>query len=607
MTVRTAALTLAGAAVHVVLEAARLLGEHPQGWDLAELAPGLALEGLLAALWLAPLALLRRAALRTMLLALALLAGQVTARALHPGPPRAPTAAGVRDGRTVVLVTADTLRRDHVSAYADAVHPGLTPHVDALAARGLLFLDAVAPSSLTLPAHAALLSGRHPVDLGVIRNGRPLPANWSSVVGDLAAQGFRTGAFVGSPVLHGDHGLRRGFHAYRDALGLPGARHLLLVRWAGDLRAAATGDDPAPTKEAGDRTVARALDWLGRQPRDARVFLWVHLYDAHTPHAPRPELEPAGRPDLGHPCDWSAHPSAIRTAPPHPHRPARTPLPPEPECRARSWSGLDRQLASYAAEVRFLDAQVGRLLEGLEALGRGDAAVIFVADHGESLVEHQQHLRHQYALRAPVVRVPLVVAAPGVGPGVVDGTVGTIRVAATLRRLAGLAPDPSIAGPDLLASSGVGGPVIAVGPAPVGRDGARTPAQAFAVEGPLEVLRDATGHVERYDRVADPRERHPLLTAEEQARLAAAVEAYGRPVARPLPGLLAPPLDARARGALEQSGVLGSRVPPEALDRFAALDEAARAALETWGGVEEGDARGLPDTLRQALEALGYL
>src|SRR5690606_5032804 len=115
-------------------------------------------------------------------------------------------------------------------------------------------------------------------------------------------------------------------------------------------------------------------------------------------------------------------------------------LPPEPACRARSWAALDRQLASYAAEVRFLDAQVGRLLEGLGAAGRGDAAVVFVADHGESLVEHQQHVRHQYALRGPVVRVPLVVAAPGVEPGVVDGTAGTLRVAATLRRLAGLPP-----------------------------------------------------------------------------------------------------------------------------------------------------------------------
>lgn len=606
MLIRAVGLAVVGGLAHAALEAARLLYRHAQGWDLAELSPGLALEALLAALALLPLALLvRRPARGLAVLAVALLGGQLAARALVPAEPAAPVSPpGATDARTVVLVTADTLRRDHVSAYPDAVHPGLTPRVDGLAREGWLFLDAVTPAPLTLPAHAALLGGRHPVDVGVIRNGRALPPDWRGVASDLADAGFRTGAFVSSPVLHGDHGVRRGFHAYRDALGLAGARHLLLVRLAGDLRAAVTGDDPAPTKEPGDRTVDRALDWLGRQPDDAPVFLWVHLYDAHTPHAERPGLEPRARPALGHPCDWSAHPSAVRRAPPHPYLPARAPLPPEGDCRARNWAPLDAQLVSYAAEVRFLDAQVGRLLDGLEARGRGDAAVIFVADHGESLVEHQQHVRHQYALRAPVVRVPLVVRAPGLAPATVEGTVGTIRVAATLRRLAGLPPDPSL-GPDLLA--GGADRVLAVGPAPVEGRGDRTPAQVLAVEGPLEVLRDATGHVERYDRATDPRERWPLLTAEEQARLAAAVEAFGRPADRPVSPLLARPLDEASRAALAQPGVLGRAVAPEALERFAPLDAAARGAIDAWREAPEAEVGGLPDGLREALEALGYL
>lgn len=600
-------LALFGGMVHAGLELLRLLKEHAQGWGLWELAPGAALEAALAtlALWLL-LAPWRRRAVQTGLLVAALGTAQVGARALVPGDSAPPLPEGEAPGaRTVVLLTLDTLRRDHVSAHPDAVHPGLTPAIDALAGEGWFFLDAVSPSPLTLPTHAAFLTGRHPVELGLIRNGRALP-DVPTVPEALAAHGYRTAAFVSSPVLHGDHGLERGFLVYRDALGPAGFRHLLFVRLLGDLRSALTGHEPSPTKERGDRTVDGALGWLARQPEDAAVFLWVHLYDAHTPHTDRPELEPSSRPDLGHSCDWSAHPSAIRRAPPHPFRPLRAPLPPEALCRERDWSSLDRRLASYAAEVRFVDRQVGRLLEGLEAAGRENASIVLVADHGESLVEHQQHVRHQYALYTPVVRVPLVVRAPGLEPAIIEETVGTVRVAATLRRLAGLPPDPTAAGPDLL-SEAAESLVVATGPAPLAPT-QRTPAQVLAVSGPLEVLRDGSGHVERYDREVDPREQWPLLTEEEQTRLTEALRAFGRPAAdRPVPGLFQAPLDDAAREALTQPGVSGRRVEPTELDRFAALDAEARRFLERWETGAEAGADELSDELREALEALGYL
>ena len=70
---------------------------------------------------------------------------------------------------TVVLLSIDTLRRDHLSVYGEA--PVRTPNFDALAERGLLFTDAITPMPETAPAHAAMMTGLHPYESGVHSNG----------------------------------------------------------------------------------------------------------------------------------------------------------------------------------------------------------------------------------------------------------------------------------------------------------------------------------------------------------------------------------------------------------------------------------------------------
>lgn len=314
---------------------------------------------------------------RRLLLALAALAvlpvGYVLVRRPSAGPePASP--------RTIVLLTIDTLRRDRPGCYGGAVP---TPRLDALAATGLRFEDARTPAPLTLPAHASMLTGLPPHVHGRRTNSAPAlppPAAraWRTVAERFSDAGRCCGAFVSAGPLSARYGLDAGFSAYDDE-GL------------GDL------SRPAFVQRPGGDTVARALAWVRARPKDAPLFLWVHLFEPHAPYAP-----------------------------------------------------------DYDADVRAADVVVGLLLDGLGAAGRGDAVLLWTSDHGEALGEDGEST-HGYLLPESVLQVPLVLVAPGrLAPGVRTDPVTLADVAPTLLALGGLEPGTAASdavghGRDLLA------------------------------------------------------------------------------------------------------------------------------------------------------------
>jgi len=581
-------IVLVSGTVHALAALARLLA-YPQGWSWLELLRPAFAEGTLGAvctLFVVAVAILfgRSPSIAAGATAAVWLAGQGAAWTWIATPQSrvTPSPSG---GRTVVLITLDTMRADALGPWGGRWE-GLSPRIDRFASEGLVFADARTPSPLTLPAHTTLLSGLHPADHGVLRNGERIPEDLRTVPEQLAEDGFLTAAFVSSSILHGRYGLARRFHVYRDELGpMPGARLLPLSRGVLAARARLV-DAPVGGKEAGARTVDRAMRWLRAQPDDASVFLWVHLYDPHAPLERAPlDVEPPG-----HPCDWSAHPTALRRAVRSPIQPPRRPLRAEAACRAEDWATVFDKVGGYAAEVVEADTQVGRLLDDLGSLGRGDAAVLLVGDHGESLVEHQHLGEHQFSLYEPVLRVPFAVRAPELRAGVWPAPVSTTQVAAHLRALAaGDTPTPI---PDATR--------IAVGPAPVEHARSRDivgdrALQATAQRGARKVLVDEVGHVERYVLSDDPGERYPLLTEREQSSL----RAPPPPVRDPLTLLRASEPEWVAE-ALAQPGVVGQRLDDP--EPWASLEEAARDALRrarrSHGGVRKHTAE---------LEALGYV
>lgn len=172
------------------------------------------------------------------------------------------------DPPSVLLISIDTLRADHVGVYGAS--GAETPHMDALGTSGVVFEQAFAPVPLTLPSHASLLTGLEPPRHGVRHNGLFRLGTVETLAGRLAAEGYRTGAFVGSMVLAAETGLAQGFDTYDDTMSRQAfSAGVFLERSAREVTDA-------------------ALHWLAEV--EGPRFLWVHYYDPHQEHRAPPEI-----------------------------------------------------------------------------------------------------------------------------------------------------------------------------------------------------------------------------------------------------------------------------------------------------------------------------
>ena len=289
---------------------------------------------------------------------------------------------------SVLLVSIDTLRADHVGSYG--YRAAATPVIDALAARGLRFEQAETVTPLTLPAHTSLLSGTFPAFHGVRDNGSFYVGDEVTTLAEvLKAHGYRTGGFVGAYVLDHRWGIAQGFDHYYDDFDL--SRFEM-----------AAGIDAA--QRPGSEVVDHALAWLagdGDQP----FFAWVHLYDPHSPY-----------------------------------------VPPEPY-RSRFPATLE---GAYDGEIAATDAQVGRLIDFLTSSRRlANTVIVVVGDHGESLGEHGEQ-QHGFFVYDAAVRIPLIVAGPRVPTRAVPDQVRIVDVMPTILELAGVEAPPAVQGVSLM-------------------------------------------------------------------------------------------------------------------------------------------------------------
>ena len=184
--------------------------------------------------------------------------------------PSLPAAETEATARTLLLVTLDTTRADHLGSYGRA--EAVTPVTDRLAAEGLLFERAYAPTPITLPSHASILTGVLPAVHGVRDNGQYILGDEAVLVSEvLEQQQWRTAAFVSSFVLDASFGLAQGFGHYSGAAAsnLGGQAH------ANERSAAMVVDD--------------ALSWAATAQTTDDLFLWVHFYDPHWPYVSPPD------------------------------------------------------------------------------------------------------------------------------------------------------------------------------------------------------------------------------------------------------------------------------------------------------------------------------
>jgi arylsulfatase A-like enzyme len=320
--------------------------------------------------------------------------------------------AGARAGGSlpraerVVLVSVDTLRADHVGAYGG---PVATSAIDALAREGALLSDACTPTPTTGPAHASLLTGLHPWRHGVVDNAVALDRGVPRLAAWLREGGFRTAAFVGSYVLDARFGFAEGFDVYHFE---PTEEYA----WRGSRRGRFSA--------RADAVVGAAMRWITAHAGE-RFFVWIHLFDPHTPYRPPPEY--ALPRDAAVDLEGKRLPPGVRDA--------------------RELADLIR---AYRGEVRFVDAQLGRLVERLRMLALLDGtALVVTSDHGEGLGDHGL-LEHGANLHDELVRVPLVARGPGLVPGTrLAGPAQLEDLAPTLVAWAGGTPPAGLDGVDL--------------------------------------------------------------------------------------------------------------------------------------------------------------
>ena len=175
-------------------------------------------------------------------------------------------AVAARPVSSVVLISIDTLRADHLGCYGD--RSARTPHIDALARGGTLFSRVESPVPMTLPAHTSLLSSTYPFIHGVRENGQTAGGGIVTLAEVLKTHGYRTAAFIGGYVLDARFGLNRGFDFYDSPFHLRPD----------------PGEEPPEVKRPAEEVLSAARQWLNSASAHP-FFVFVHLYDAHQPYS----------------------------------------------------------------------------------------------------------------------------------------------------------------------------------------------------------------------------------------------------------------------------------------------------------------------------------
>ena len=331
-------------------------------------------------------------------------------------------AAGCGEQRlNVLLVSVDTLRADHLGFHGRS--PSFTPQLDALAARGEVFGRAFAPAPFTLPSVAALLTGKTPTSVGVTGNKAVLAEGVETLASRLRQHGYQTAAVVSNYLLNTKSGIDRGFDVFD--------RRLVRTR--------------IPERSAAQTTDAAIAQLERLRSLGTPFLLWVHYMDPHVPYSPPAQLE------ARHLAAQERQPGAAITLPVvHDGRGGIPKFLADGDPRSTGF-----YLAQYAAEVEYVDSEIGRLLGTLAELGGdSDTIVVFAADHGESLGEDDLWFTHGHYLSDVLIRVPLVIRVPGRAPARREDIASLLDVVPTLLGQMGL-PAEGLAGRDLLANGAV--------------------------------------------------------------------------------------------------------------------------------------------------------
>lgn len=430
---------------------------------------------------------------------------------------------------TIVLVTLDTTRADHLGCYG--YDRPTSPNLDRLAGEGIVYERMIATGTWTLPSHASLFTGKFTTSHGarttddgnLVLSGavaapdgstgqrmRTIAPNQQTLASLLRTIDYETCGIVGGPFLMKYFGLDKGFSKYDDR-GI-------------------TSFNGRPAEEITDR----ALEWL-KQPAQQPRFLFLNYFDPHPPLVPPDNF--CNMLDAGLPEGplWTAKALSLNT----------------PDYLS------DEQLRGlYDAEIRYVDHHVGRLMDGMRELRLyDDALLIFTADHGELLREHGEE-GHGDTPYQEVAHIPLIVKEPGGGRAGdrVDNWVQLTDVLPLILEGVGVPLPGDIQGQ---APGDVNHPIIIESRTIRGYH--KNGDWLSLIDGDLKLIWNSEGHHKLFDLKADPREDKNLFDAQTDVaqRMRSRMENYLASLPQPGDQGALQHADAEMQRRLESLGYTG--------------------------------------------------
>jgi arylsulfatase A-like enzyme len=332
----------------------------------------------------------------------------------------------------VILVIADTLRRDHLDAWGYG-RP-TAPTLRRLAGEGVQFRDAVSQGVWTKVSVPSILSSLYPSTHGIVDFADRLPAAVTTLAEAYRAAGFATFATSAVPFSGQLSNLHQGTEVLHEV-----------------------GSFVPPNEEQRSK---QSRDFVGRAiafiegHREVPFLVVLHVFDPHAPYRP---LEPydglwASPAD----ADWfRGEEEKVRKLIPATSPRRRVAAPTREEMERAGIDGerfVKHEIGWYDGSIRGMDAEIGRLMDRLDHLGLADRVVLaFLADHGEEFLEHGSHW-HGQNVYGENANVPLALWGPRYLPeGVkVEPTVQLVDVMPTLLELSGLPVPERAQGKSLL-------------------------------------------------------------------------------------------------------------------------------------------------------------
>ncbi len=302
----------------------------------------------------------------------------------------------------ILLICVDTLRPDHLGLYG--YERQTSPRIDEAFGNALVFENAYAPEANTTPSVVSFLTGLAPSKHGVRFLFQKVPHRLPLVTGRLGESGYQTAAVVSNMVLTREATqLDKHFDYFDDYVDEEEPGRPVYERRAG------------PTTDA-------VIKWLSAHRDSNRPsFIYVHYMDPHGPYSP-----PADKPvDFTHTEVVNADMSRIKAYQ-----------------QKEGVTDGNEYVDLYDEEIAYTDREIGRLLDAAKkVLASENTIVIFTADHGESMMEHEQWFTHGYHVYEEVIRVPLAIRGPGFKNARVKEAVSIQDLAPTILDAAGLPLD----------------------------------------------------------------------------------------------------------------------------------------------------------------------